>query len=228
MTIDTFDNPFDQEPQRPWLAYGAGILILLLLALGIWRLATTQAVSIKKEEPVSQLMSVVPPPPTPPPPKPQEVVKETPTPVPQPQQQPQEQPKAPAPANNAITENAEAQAGGDDFNIGAGNGEGMTGGGGAGLFNPGLFNAYFSSVVKVAVQKDDTLKNKTFRINVSVWLSPEGKITKADLRSSTGSEVYDQALTAMLLRLPKLDQPPPQQILARLPVELTIDLRKSL
>lgn len=227
MTIEAFDNPFDQEPKRPWLAYGAGVLILLLIALGIWRLATSQAVSIKKEEPISQLMSVVPPPPTPPPPKPQEVVKETP-PTPVPQQQPQEQPKAQAPANNAITENAPAQSGGDAFNIGAGNGEGMTGGGGAGLFNPGLFNAYFSSLVKVAVQKDDALKNKTFRIAVNVWLSPEGKITKADLRSSTGSEAYDQALTALLLHLPQLDQPPPRQILARLPVELTIDLRKSL
>jgi TonB family protein len=226
MTLDTFDNPFDQPARRPWAVYGGGVLILLLIALGIWRLANSQAVSIKKEEPVSQLMSVVPPPPTPPPPKPQEVVKQN---VPVPTTQPQQvQPRAQAPANNAITENAPAQDSGDAFNIGGGNGQGMTGGGGAGFFNPAMFNGYIASVVKIAVQKDDTLKNKSFRVAVSVWLSPQGKITKATLRSSTGSDSYDAALTALLLSMPPLEQPPPQQILARLPVEMTIDLRKSL
>jgi TonB family protein len=227
MTLDTFDNPFEQQAsKRPWAAYGAGVLLLLLIALGIWRLVTSQGITIKKEEPVSQLMSVVPPPPTPPPPKPQEVVKEN---VPVPTTQPQQvQPKAQAPANNAITENAPAQDSGDAFNIGAGNGQGMTGGGGAGLFNPAMFNAYIASVVKIAVQKDDTLKGKSFRAAVSVWLSPQGKIIKANLRNSTGSEAFDAALTALLLSMPPLEQPPPQQILARLPVEMTIDLRKSL
>jgi protein TonB len=227
MSIDTFDNPFEQQAQkRPWLAYGAGVLLLLLVALGIWRLANSQGVTVKKEEPVSQLLAVTPPPPTPPPPKPQEVVKQT---VPVPTTQPQQvQPKAPAPANNAVTENADAQTGTDAFNIGAGNGEGMNGGGGAGLFNPALFNAYIAGVVKSAVQKNDTLKNKSFRIAVDIWLSPQGKITRANLRSSTGSDTYDSALTALLMGLPPLEQPPPQQILARLPVQMTIDLRKSL
>src|SRR6201991_753893 len=224
----TFDNPFEQqETKRPWAAYGVGALLLMLVALGIWRLANSQAVSIKKEDPLSPRLAATPPPPTPPPPKPQEQPKEQPTPVAQPQ--PQAQPKAPAPANNAITENADAQAGpGDAFNIGAGNGEGMNGGGGAGLFNPALFNSYFQSTIRNAVQKDETLKGKSFRAAVSVWLTPQGKITKAVLRSSTGSDAYDQALTALLLAMPPLEQPPPQQILARLPIEMTIDLRKSL
>ncbi len=227
MTLDAFpDNPFDQDRKRSWIGYGVGVLALIVIGLGLWRLANDHAITIKKEEPVSQLMAVAPPPPTPPPPKPQEVVKEiVPVPTTQPQQQ---QPKAPAPANNAITENAAPQAGTDDFAIGAGNGEGMTGGGGAGLFNPGLFNAYIAGVVRSAVQKDDVLKNKSFRVAVSVWLSPTGKITKATLRASTGSDAYDQALIAMLLAMPTLEQPPPPQILARLPVEMTIDLRKSL
>src|SRR6201991_1630697 len=135
----TFDNPFEQqETRRPWAAYGVGALLLMLVALGIWRLANSQAVSIKKEEPVSQLLTVPPPPPTPPPPKPQEQPKEQPTPVAQPQ--PQAQPKAPAPANNAVTENADAQAGpGDGFNIGAGNGEGMNGGRRGGRVHAALF-----------------------------------------------------------------------------------------
>ena len=31
MTLDTFDNPFEQQAQkRSWLAYGAGVLLLLL------------------------------------------------------------------------------------------------------------------------------------------------------------------------------------------------------
>ena len=223
----TFDNPFEQqETRRPWLAYGVGALLLMLVALGIWRLANSQAVSIKKEEPVSQLLAVTPPPPTPPPPKPQEQPKEQPTPVAQPQ--PQAQPKAPAPANNAVTENAPAQEGTDGFNIGAGNGEGMNGGGGAGLFNPSMFSNYLGGVVRSAIQKDDTLKSRSFRVAVSVWLSPQGKVTKAELRSSTGSDAYDKALTDLLLSLPALEQPPPQQILARLPVQMTIDLRKSL
>jgi periplasmic protein TonB len=228
MTLHTFDdNPFAQNRRRAMAGRALGVLALLVIGYGIWVLANKHEVRIKKEEPVSSLMAVAPPPPPPPPPpKPQEVVKETPTPLPQ--QQPQAQPKAPAPANNAITENAAPQEGGDAFNIGAGNGEGMTGGGGAGLFNPGLFNAYFASVVKIAVQKDDTLKNRSFRVAVSIWLSPTGKVTRAELRSSTGSDTYDQALTKLLMGLAPLDQPPPRQILAALPVQMTIDLRKSL
>jgi periplasmic protein TonB len=219
MTLDTFDNPFEQQGRkRPWASYGIGLLILLLIAFAIWRLATTQEVGIRKEEPVSQLMAVAPPPPPPPPPKPQEVVKQTPTPVPQ--QQPQAQPKAQAPANNAITENAPAQAGGDDFNIGAGNGEGMTGSGGAGFFNPAVFSTYIKSVITIAVRKSEALK--PFHANVDIWLSPEGKITKVTLRASTGSDANDTALTDLLLSMPPLEQPPPQQILAMLPVEMTI------
>jgi TonB family protein len=224
----TFDNPFEQqEARRPWGAYGAGALLLVLIALGIWRLVGTQGVTIKKEEPVSQLMSVAPPPPTPPPPKPQEQPKEQPTPAPQ--QQPQEQPKAPAPANNAITQNADAQAGpGDAFNIGAGNGQGMTGGGGAGLFNAAAFKVYLGGVVRETIKKDDTVQNKSFRVALSIWLSPDGKITKAVLHNSTGSDANDAALIALLLAMAPLSQRPAQQVLAMLPVEMTIDLRKSL
>ncbi len=207
------------------MARACSCCCLSLWAYGGWR--TSQAVSIKREEPVSQLMSVVPPPPTPPPPKPQQVVKEN---VPVPTTQPQQvQPKAQAPANNAITENADAQGRSrrrfqhwcwqrrrhDWRRRGR-------------VLQPGHVQRLHRKCREGSRPKGRRPQEQVLPCCRQCLALAQGKITKATLRTSTGSDAYDQALTALLLAMPPLEQPPPQQILARLPVEMTVDLRKSL
>ena len=123
--------------------------------------------------------------------------------------------------------NAEAQIGGDAFGLQSGSGEGMRGEGVAGMLNRGPYANYMAGAIRAAIETNATLRKKTFKVAVSLWLSPAGKITRAELRSSTGSSDYDHELQSLLTGL-VFDQAPPQSILDTQPVNMTIDLRKSL
>jgi hypothetical protein len=160
-----------------------------------------------------------PPPPSPKEVQPQETEQATPQPI-----APQEM----TPKDNAITQNAEAQIGGDAYGIGSGSGEGMRGGGVAGMLSRGPYANYMAQAIRQAVEKNGVLRNKAFKIAVSLWLSPTGKISRAELRSSTGSSDFDHELQSLLTQMPSFDQAPPQSILDTQPVNMTIDLRKSL
>ena len=217
----TTANAFEQARHRLWLGRLTTIAILLVAAALFWLAANYHTTAIKKEAPISMLLPVQAPPPPPPPPKPQEVVKET-TLAPQQTLTPKSAVK-----DNALTENAEAQDGTDAFGIGSGTGEGMRGSGIAGTFERGAYASYLAGIIREAVRHSD-LHNKAFRVAISLWLSPAGKISRAELRSTTGSSGDDQALQALLIALPQLGQLPPQSVLDTQPVNMTIDLRQSL
>jgi periplasmic protein TonB len=205
---------------------GVPLVILAIIAVAIFLFARQQSGITRQINTVSTFLPVQPPPPPPPPPKP----LETPKPVPQEIVQPTNTPPPPAPAaaNDAITENAPAQDGTDAFNIGAGSGDGTRGSGGAGAFNRGAFNSYLSQAIQRAVRNDPDLSSKSFRVSLSVWLDASGRITRAVIRTPTGNDAVDQALPALLTGMPALSQAPPQAVLDTLPINLTIDLRKSL
>jgi outer membrane biosynthesis protein TonB len=226
-------NPFAQARRRLWVGRAVALVVLAIAAILLWQAAHQHAVKLRKEEPVSVLMAVAPPPPPPPPPPkpiPKEVMKE-PTPVPQPIPRPVEAPQPVAKAE-AITENAPAQEGSDDFQIGAGSGTGMLGSGGrggpAGAFNRAAYASYLAQIIQRAVQTDAALRNHTFRVNVRVWLSAAGKVTRAELRASTGSEESDRQLHNLLESLPAPEQPPPPSVLEDLPVQMSIESKRTL
>lgn len=224
---------FRRARRRTWTRRTITAVVLASFALTLWHLANQRAVKLRKDQPVSVLMTVAPPPPPPPPPPPEipkPVVHEE---IPEPTAVP-EPAKAPDPpqANDAITQNADAQEGSDAFQIGAGDGTGQRGAGLAGIgpandFTRGAYASYLAQAIRALVQEESGLRSKPFRVNVSVWLSAVGKVIRAELRSSTGSTAGDRELSALLVSLPALDQPPPQSVLDALPVQMTIDLRRS-
>ncbi len=219
-TPDSFDA-FREAEQRLWISRGLTALVLLGVAVGIWFAANHHSTVIKREAPISLLMPVAAPPPPPPPPKP--VQQET-TPTITPEQTPTQQM---TPKDNALTMNAEGQGAGDAFGIGAGTGEGMRGSGVAGDFSRNIYARYLVGAIRDAV-RDSNLQNKTFRVEVSLWFSPQGKITRAEIRKGTGSPQDDRQIVAFLMSLPQFDQPPPQSLLDTQPVEMTIDLRRAM
>ena len=215
-------HAFAEARRQLWTGrFLTGVVILSALA-ALWFAASYHATVLKKEAPVSMLMPVEAPPPPPPPKEAQS--QETEQAIEQPASPQQQQ----TPKDNAITQNAEAQIGGDSYGIGSGSGEGMRGGGVAGMLSRGPYANYMAQAIRQAVEKNASLRGKAFRIAISLWLSPAGKITKAALRSSTGSEDFDRELQALLTQMPPLSQAPPQSILDTQPVNMTIDLRKSL
>jgi periplasmic protein TonB len=211
---------FAQARRQTWLARLAGLAVLIAVAVIFWLAATYHTTVIKKEAPVSMLMPVQAPPPPPPPKeiKPQET-----------ETAPVEQPLTPTPQaahDNALTQNAEAQIGGDAYGIGSGSGEGMRGAGVAGMAERGPYAAYMAQVIRSAANRNAILRGKMFKVAIKLWLTPAGKVTRAELTSSTGSDELDRELKSVLAG-PPFDQAPPQSILDSLPVEMAVKVTKG-
>jgi TonB family protein len=206
---------FAEARRQTWMGRLAAVAVLAALAIAVWLAATYHTTVLKKEAPVSMLMPVQAPPPPPPPPKELQ---------PQATTTPLDQPITPQPQaakDNAITENAEAQIGGDAYGIGSGSGEGTHGSGVAGMFDRGPYASYMAQVIRSAASRNAILKGKIFHVGIRLWLSPAGKVTRAELTSSTGSDEFDRELKSVLASL-SFDQAPPQSILDSLPIEMAV------
>ncbi|HET8870503.1 MAG TPA: TonB C-terminal domain-containing protein [Aquabacterium sp.] len=166
-----------------------------------------------------------PPPPPPPKEKPPEPEKQELK--PQMQQEPvkpQEAPPAPAqlkmdgPAGDGPSAFAAGQVateykGGE---IGLGNG-------GGNRLQFALFTNKLTRHIQLALSRNKDVKFD-FRVNVQVWLSPNGSFQKVVLDSSTGDEQMDGTLRAALTHLPPIDGVPgnlPQPLLLRITNRLT-------
>lgn len=211
---------FAQARRQTWIARGAGLAVLIAAGVIFWLAATYHTTVVKKEAPVSMLMPVEAPPPPPPPPKEIKQQESETAPVEQPITPPQQQ----TTHDNALTQNADAQAGSDAFGIGSGSGEGMRGSGVAGMAERGPYASYMAQVIRQAANRNALLRGKMFQVGVKLWLTPAGKISRAELSSSTGSDAFDRELKSMLLSL-TFDQAPPQSILDSLPVEMAVKVR---
>lgn len=212
---------FAQARRQTWIARGLGLAALAGVAIIFFLAASYHTTVVKKEAPVSMLMPVEAPPPPPPP---KEIKQET------AETQPIEQPITPTQQitrDNAITQNADAQEGGDSFGIGAGSGEGTRGAGVAGMFNRGPYALYMAKAIARAVEADKALAARLSQISVRVWVSSAGKITRLELASSTGSAEVDRALQDFIRGMAPFDQAPPQSILDSLPVEMTVRVHRT-
>lgn len=191
---------------------GAGLVAL------IWHFASDTA-GIKRAE-APQVTTVIPlPPPPPPPPKekppPEKVQEDVKTPV----EKPTEVPKpteAPKPSDNQpkqMTMDATAQAGTDNFGIGAGDGSGMVGSGGGGSFGNATYRQYIGYLLQGAVERDKQVQasggGSRFNVNLNIWMDPDGRITKVAIAQSTGDSKLDDAVVGAVEALGKVDQVPP-------------------
>ncbi|RQQ51146.1 energy transducer TonB [Burkholderia stagnalis] len=191
-------------------------LVLAGLAVLAWRFASDTA-GVKRAA-APQVTTVIPLPPPPPPPKqkppPEKVKEEVKTPVDKPTVAPKPS-ETPKPSDNQpkqMTMNADAQAGSDNFGIGAGDGSGMVGSGGGGRFGNASYAQYMVYVLQRAIEQDKGVQEAggaRFTGSLHLWLEPSGRIAKVTVAQSTGDAKLDAAVVAAVEALGKVDEAQP-------------------
>lgn len=204
-----------RKPRR-WVGPTVGAIAVLLLGALVWHFAGS-TVGVRREAPRVATITPLPPPPPPPkekPPEPKKVEEDI-KPVEKPQDIPQKPVDAPKPSNDvakSVTMNADAQAGGDAFNIGAGDGGGMVGSGGGNGAGTGSYDQYLGYAIQQAVQRDDRVNRLAFDVRADIWLDADGKLTRAELVGSSGNPKTDEALVDALRAMPHIDVAPPSSL----------------
>ena len=227
--------PARQRAVALWRRWGGliiGALVIIGLAVLVWRLLSDTAST--KREVAATPMLVLPPPPPPPPepekppePVPEKVKPEVVEPEPKPAD-PQEAPKDDAPPSpskdlgDPVTIDGAAQAGTDAFGIQAGRGGGMTGGGGG--LGSRSYSSYVSGALQQAFARDQRTRQLAFEdIRIELWLDADGRATRVQLVRSTGNAQTDEAVLAMVRDF-RADERPPASL--RFPMRMSIKGRR--
>lgn len=186
---------------------------------------------VKKAERIVSITLPPPPPPkvAPPPPKvqpPEKLEKET---------APTEAPKAPKAQPKADNPPASLATGikGDGPGMGlSSSGNGIGGGNSIGAKNGdgggskfGWYAGQIQSKVTQAMQRNPkTQKASLARLEVRIWPDGTGRVTRAELASSTGDAGVDSAIRDQVLTGLQLQEPPPQGM--KLPIVLRLAARR--
>lgn len=121
-----------------------------------------------------------------------------------------------------------AITGGDGSGLAlGGGGGGMIGGGGGGGRKGsrwGWYAGQVQSAVAEAMRRNSATKKATMSVNARVWADPTGRITRAQLVTSTGDASLDSALKNDILTGLQLSEPPPSDL--PMPINLRLNARK--
>jgi protein TonB len=219
----------DDRKKPAWMRWGGvalGLAAAVLLALWLRDLL----MSGKPSKPMKlQQITLVRPPPPPPPPKPPE--QKPPEPevkndvkLDEPQPEPQ-QADAPPPGPD-LGVDAVGGAEGDGFGlVGKKGGSDLIGGGSGNRF------AWYGAMLKERIQdrvqemaaRERKLREADFRIQINVWVSATGAVTRVELLESTGNAELDNALKVNLRGLPPLREGAPGDM--QQPIKLRITAR---
>lgn len=217
----------DSVPARPWLGpllVGAVALVLVVaVTLG---LRAFLAHPVEKGPGIRQIALVQPPPPPPKPPEkppePPKVKEEVKV------DEPKAPPKAddPKPADKPSSDkplglDANGAAGADGFGLAANKGGqdiAGSGGGGSGAYYSGLLQRAFFD----ALSRNRDVLHEQFRVVVKIWLSDDGRVTRADIVNGSGNGDVDKRIQAALMDIQPLRDVPPS---AMRPIELRLSNR---
>jgi protein TonB len=163
---------------------------------------------------VQEIALVKPPPPPPPPPPKVEQPKldqpkmDVPDKMDSPKDAPPDKADAPPPGAD-LGVDANGTGGGDSFGlVGKKGAAGLIGGGGGNRF--AWYGGLLKDRVQEALQKDKKVREAgDIRIQVNVWISQSGNVTRVDLVSGSGSDEVDNAIKAALKALPPLREGAP-------------------
>lgn len=209
-----------------WCRFGGiaiGVAVFVILGFVVWYLLSGTASTKRVSAPQPMLMLPPPPPPPPPPEKPPEpeqpkpekaVVEPTPSPA-------NESKDPPKDTSDPVTIKGDAQAGSDSFGVQAGSGGGSAGAGSPG----GSYSRYVSNVLQQALVKDSRTRHLVFDdIQIEIWLSADGKLTKVQLVRSAGDAKIDELVLAVMRQLGSIDERPPASM--RFPMHVSMKGRR--
>ena len=207
----------EEEEETFFEQYGTalivGSVVMLTLGAAVFYAMTGESTPVRK--PTNTVVSIQLPPPPPPPPKVQ-------PPPPPPEQKMIEQPPLDQPEEKAEAKPVdEPPALGTNIKGGGPSlgGLGSSGNGGTGLGSSaanrrgGPFDRYAGQVqnrIQEALRNHRQTRNANLRVEVCVWPDQAGRITRAQLVSSTGDAAVDNALKNEVLVGLQLQEPPPR------------------
>lgn len=201
----------DREPQRTfWQRYRISFVVIgLLLAatVTIAKLASGSHGSSRRD--AITIVSLPPPPPPPPPPQ------NTPPPVQEERRMEQpmikeDQPKAAPPKDEPpLGTGIKGSGPGDAFGLGSQSGNGRIGGTEGSGSKWGWYASQVQSRIQQAMQQNHKTRSASLSVNVRVWPDSGGRITRAQLASSTGDSTLDSAIRDEILTGLQLQEPPP-------------------
>ena len=205
---------------RPERRTGAGLLALATMAASLCLAGCDNKPQAQRRMQMVKLQPDTPPPP----PKPEEK-KPEPQKEEKPQPQPLNQPKpVDAPQPQALKSDEAAGDGpGNGMVAGAVTkdyaGEIIGGGAGPGGPEPAVnrlaFNSYANATTRTLnefLARDRDLKLQNYKVNVNLWLQPDGSVERAELAGSTGDPSIDGALRTALARFPGNAAKPPDNL----------------
>lgn len=232
------------EPRSGWKAVAvrwgvrSGVAVcLLMLAWLAWHWATDRSGVKRKAPEMTAIIPLPPPPPVPKteprkepdeiPPKQEQLVEKEPTPVEKPTPS-EEKPLASADTSpEPMQMDAQAQAGGDAFNIGAGTGSGMgaPGSGGVGAIGSATYGQYLGYVLQKILRESEATRNLVYKMAVDMWISRSGEVTRVDVVRSSGDASVDSRVLAVL-RGSTFDQHPLET--TKMPAKVSLNSRRPL
>jgi TonB family protein len=211
-------------------ALPALVIVLVLLGAGflVYLLRGLLAGSPPAPKQTVQQISLVQPPPPPPPPKVEkppepEMKEEVPEPEPEPEEVPEELPDLvndEPPAGDLLGLDAEGGAGGDGFGL-------IGRKGGRGLLSDGSRFGSYAGLIKEdivdALSAASGVRDHGYSVLVKLWIDQSGRVERYELLSSTGDRKTDESLRLAFSSLPRLSQPPPEDMPQ--PVKLRVTSR---
>lgn len=234
----------DEDEDTFWEKYRA-IIIVSVIVMGLGGFVLSKVLGKKTSTPArSQSITMVTLPPLPPPPKPLPTPppQATPPPVDQKMEEqrpmePQEavrpdepdQPKPDTPPDQPLGTNNVGDGPGDNFGLGGPGGNGGFGGGGKAGGGGSKYGFYAGQVqrrITDALQRNPKTKSATMRVEVRIWPDLTGRITRAEMKTSTGDPALDSVIQSQVLKGLQLDQPPPAGM--PLPIVLRLTAKKAI
>jgi protein TonB len=221
--VETQEQAEQRASGRDNKKIGAAILVVLvLLAFGAWKMLSGE--THKSAAPPKIFLVAAPPPPPPPPPKfekppPPKEQHEVKVQPPQPKAappQPSPDLKMEGPAGNGPSAFGAGKITSDDVShLGTG------GDGAKGMFNPfDNYNNLLKGELKRYLRKNSALRQRDYTVDIRIWLTRGGKISRFELVGSTGDNDTDEAIKQAMSSLPSFDEPPPANMMQ--PIQLRI------
>ena len=202
------------------LGLGA-LLVLARMAYGVYKLVAGKTAATHKAPKISLIPTTPPPPPPPPkePPKPEPPKEQKEVKVDQPAP-PKE--AAPAPPSQELKMDGPAGDGPSAFSSGKITSENLPNQGTGGQVTPpavkGLFdpNKNYATLAKGELQRhlsrNKDLRQRSYRVEVHVWVGRDGKVTRHELIGSSGDTDIDEVIRQTVAGLTEFSQAPPERM----------------
>jgi len=217
MSQTTLDHhPSDPGPKRLVARIGVPLTLVALLAGAAYWLYVSLGNAPASPRRQTVKIAVLPDTPPPPPPpkeekKPEPVKQEV---APQPMPTPP-RPMDTPPEPQQLKMDGPAGEGPSAFAAGAvsqeyqGGAVGSGSGGGANRMQFAFFTNRLTRHIQTELARRPELKGSDYRVNVRVWLQPDGHVQRIELASTSGNPETDRLLQETLTRLQGIDQVPP-------------------